>query len=103
MSRLDLTPEQLEIIENAAACNFSPSQIAVYLALNQKIFIEEYNRPDSIIRHHYDKGVLKSQFEINSKLGENARGGNITAAQIFDKAQAKTIFENHKMRILNEG
>lgn len=100
---LVLTEEQYAIIETAAASNFSPSQIAIYLGLNKRLFLEQYHLKDSFIREHYDKGILVSQFEINSQLGANARSGNITAAQVFDKAQSKVLFENHKMRILNEG
>ncbi len=96
------TPEQLETIENMAACNYTISQIATYLSIDKKLLQTEYQDESSVVRHHYDKGILVAQFEINNKLLENAKSGNITAAQIFEKNKDKLIFENHKMRILNE-
>ncbi|MEI6865797.1 hypothetical protein [Flavicella sp.] len=100
---LKLSQEEYESIENLAACNYSPTQVAVYLTAPIDEFLYQYKKPDSLVREHYDRGVLLAQFEVDNKLLENAKSGNITATQEFKKAQEKRTFENHKNRILNEG
>jgi len=93
----DLTQE--EIIEQLAACNYSPKQIAQYLELDAAAFISKYEDKESDVRHHYDKGRLVAEFEINQKLLENAKSGNITAAQIFEKNRDRVHVENLKQQI----
>lgn len=100
---LKLAQEEYETIENLAACNYAPSQMAIYLECDKAEFLRQYHKQGSLVRHHYDKGVLTASFEVNNKLLENAKTGNITAAQEITKAQAERLFENHKNRIFNEG
>lgn len=100
---LKLSQEEYETIEDLAACNYAPRECAVYLDCDVKEFLHQWRKPDSLVRFHYDKGILTAGFEIDNKLLENAKTGNITAAQEIKKAQEKTAFENHKMRIYNEG
>ena len=100
---LKLSQEEYETIENLAACNYSPKNCAVYLDCDVKEFLYQYNKPESLVRFHYDKGVLNASFEVDNKLLENAKSGNITAAQEIQKAQQLISSENHKMRIYNEG
>jgi len=99
---LKLSQEEYETIENLAACNYSPTQIAIYLSADKEELIRQCNKPDSLVKHHFDKGVLTAQFEVDNKILETAKSGNITAAQELKKLQDKRQFENHKMRILNE-
>jgi len=100
---LKLSQEEYETIENLAACNYSPKEIAIYLESDIKVFMREYHTAESLVQFHYNKGILTASFEIDNTLLENAKSGNITAAQEIKKAQDKRIFNNHKMRILNEG
>jgi hypothetical protein len=97
--KLRLSQEELETIEDLAASNYTPSQIAVYLSLDKKEFLELWNNPESTVRHHYEKGKLSADFEINQKLLDNARSGNITAAQIFEKNRDRVNVENLKQQI----
>lgn len=100
---LKLSQEEYETIENLAACNYTPSECAIYLDCDKKEFLKQYYKPESLVRFHYNKGILTASFEVNNKMLENAKSGNITAAQEITKAQEKRLFENHKMRIYNEG
>ncbi len=100
---LKLSQEQYETIEDLAACNYSPKQIAIYLDCDETEFLRQYHKPESLVCFHYNKGILTASFEVDNKLLENAKTGNITAAQEHKKAQDKRLFNNHKMRILNEG
>lgn len=81
-----LSDEEFQVIEDMAACNYSPKQIADYLSVDSPAKFCEYCLDGSSeISRRYQKGVLQSQFEINQKLLENAKKGNITAAQQFEK------------------
>ena len=85
-----------------AATNYTPKNIALYLDVNFLDFEKQYLNKASKVRHHFNKGILSAEFEIDNKLLENAKSGNITAAQESKKAAEKRKFENHKQRILNE-
>ena len=88
-----------EIIEQLAGCNYGPRDIAVYLGADVKEFLEQWNTPDSTIRKHYDRGRLLAQAQVNQKLLDNAKSGNITAAQIYEKNRQAIEVENLKQRI----
>lgn len=96
---MKLSQEELETIEDLAATNYGPDQIAMYLSLDKNEFRGEWQNTDSLVRHHYDKGILTADFEVNQKLLENAKSGNITAAQIFEKNRERTQMENLKRSI----
>lgn len=96
---MDLSQEDFEIIEDLSATNYGPDQIATYLSLDKLDFRKEWENPESKIRFHYDRGRLTADFEINQKLLENAKSGNITAAQIFEKNMERIAVENLKEQI----
>lgn len=89
----------LEQIENLSACSYTYEEMAIYLQLPKKLFIEESKLKDSEIWTAIQRGKLKSEFDILSKLQENAASGNITAAQQFDKMRKSKEVENLKARI----
>lgn len=99
---LELTEEQYETIEKLAGVNYGPKDIAMYLSLDLEKFLWACKNPDHKINYHYARGVLVAQFEVDNKLLDNAKSGNITATQEYKKASDKKKFENHKKRILNE-
>lgn len=90
---------QEETIEQLAAANYGVDQIALYLGIDKKEFRAEWENVESEIRHHYDRGQLVADFEINQKLLANAKSGNITAAQIFEKNRERVQVENLKEQI----
>lgn len=95
LNPLLLSDEQFLIIEDMAACNYSPNQIGVYLEVeNLSAFCEYCLDGASSIWEAYERGKLKSEFEINQKLLENARKGNITAAQQFEKNREKVDMQD---------
>lgn len=94
-----LSQEELEIIEDLAATNYGATQIATYLSLDKKEFLKTWNDHESRVRHHYEKGKLTADFEINQKLLVNAKAGNITAAQIYEKNRDRVNTENLKQQI----
>jgi len=88
-----------ETIERLSATNYSYAEMAVYLSIEKTEFIQQANTTDSKIWTAIQKGRLESEFEINDKLAQNAKSGNITAAQIFEKNRKAKEVENLKARI----
>lgn len=93
-----LSEEQFQTIEDLAACNYSPAQIATLLEVGEAVFAKMCFDPETEIYRRYQKGILQSSFEINQKLLENARKGNITAAQQFEKNREAVKIENLKQK-----
>lgn len=95
----DLLLSTEDIIEKLAGCNYGPSEIAMYLDMSVKTFLAAWHDPKSAIRHHYEKGKLQADFEINQNLLDNAKTGNITAAQQYFKQADERRVEDLKQRI----
>jgi hypothetical protein len=89
-----------DIIERLSGCNYGPKQIAKYLELDEKDFLKSWNDLQSKVRYHYDRGRLQADFLINDKLADNAKSGNITAAQIFFKNAEARRAEDIKKRVI---
>lgn len=102
MNYLDLTfsEEEYTAIHDLAGCNYSPEYIAINLEVDKKAFLRLWYDKDSEVRRTYERGKLKSVFNINNKQKELAEKGNITAAQIFLKEAEKNEVNNIRNRIL---
>lgn len=88
-----------ETVERLAAVNYSYDEMAIYVGMKKSAFRKEANKEDSAIWTAIQKGRLESEFEINDKLFQNARSGNITAAQIVQKIKDEKRVENLKSTI----
>lgn len=88
-----------ETIEKLAGCNYGPRDIAKYLDLPFKEFLAAWKDKESVIRYHYERGRLVADFEVNEKLLDNAKSGNITAAQIYFKSAEEKKVESLKEEI----
>ena len=97
---MNLYEEDYEKITQCAANNFTVREIAVILLQDPDDFQTEFNRPHSEIRKRYEVGRLESEFSITEAKRMNAEGGNITAAQEFEKHRKQKDFEAAKDRIL---
>lgn len=98
-----LSQEEFEQIEDLAACNYTPQQIAKYLDIAKADFMAAYHNPKHYVRIHYDKGQLTADAEINMKALETAKAGNQTAMQIYYKNRDAVKLENLKNLILFGG
>lgn len=94
------TDEELATIEMMAGTNYSPKQIALYLGVDSKKFMKLYNDKNSVVRVAYERGLLETTFDVQRKQVENARSGNITAAQIFLKESKEIEAKNILNRVL---
>lgn len=96
---MKLSQEEYEEIEDLAACNYSPEKIAMKLDVPKADFLKAWYNKESLVRFHYNKGQLVAEFEINQKQLNNAKTGNITAAQIYFKNSEEQKVENLKKQI----
>jgi hypothetical protein len=97
---LKLSDEELETISSLSALNYTREMIAMYLEIDLKQFNKAFHAELSAVKFHFDKGKLESRFLINDKLLENAKSGNITAAQEYNKFVSAQEVEAVKKRIL---
>ena len=95
-----LSEEELTIVHNLAACNYTPEKVALYLDLDKTEFMRVWYNPESEVRLYYNRGLLLAEFNINNKQRELAESGNITAAQIFLKESEKVKIENIRNQCL---
>lgn len=96
---MKLSQEELEEIEVMAACNYSPEKIALKLDVDKAEFMKAWFNKESLVRYHYERGQLVADFEINQKQLDNAKAGNITAAQVYFKESEAQKVENLKKHI----
>ena len=96
---LKFSEEELAQIEALSGAGYSPEKIAMYLDIDKKKFLKEWKNENTIVRYHYDRGLLLDSAAIAMKLAENAKGGNITAIQQLEKIQRAQRVENLKKQI----
>ena len=97
---LKFSEEELAQIEALSGAGYSPEKIAMYLDVDKKKFLKEWKNENTIVRYHYDRGLLLDSAAIAMKLAEHAKGGNITAIQQLDKIQRTQRVENLKKKYL---
>ena len=99
MTAIVITPVLLKEIETLSAINYSFKQMALYLNLPLKLFIEEAKTQDSEIWDAIQRGELQADFDIQKKILDNAVSGNITAVQVYEKSKSKKETANLLPRI----
>lgn len=90
----------LEELERLAGIGFTPEKIAMYFKINQDDFIREYLATDSILKFHFDRGILLCQAQEGLTAMASAAKGNITHAQRLDKIRSSIEFEEKKKEII---
>jgi hypothetical protein len=100
INTLRLSEEELEAIERMSSLNYTKRQMAMYLDKSYKEFLSAVEVLNSEVAYRISKGKLEADFKIQDKLLENAKSGNITAIQMFDKFRFDNEIENIKARIL---
>jgi hypothetical protein len=99
-SSMELSPEQNKQIEELSAINYSLQNIAMYLDVDYKQFLEAFNTPDSDIKYHYDRGKLMAQAEIDKANLKKAKDGSLTSIQQWKKDANQQKLENIKKKVL---
>lgn len=98
---MDFTTEQIESIEKLAGLNYTIKQIALYLDIDPTILYREYVDKNSVFRYRFDRGRLIAQADVDQKLLTNAKNGNLTAMQQFEKIRIARHFENMRDQMIN--
>ncbi len=96
-----LADEELEELENLAAIGYSAEKCAMILEQDVRLFLRDYRTPGTPVHYHYRLGSLRAQADVNLKLLENARAGNLTAVQQYQKVMEEQRIENIKQEIFN--
>lgn len=98
--RCRLSDEELEQLEDLAGAGYSAEQIAMYLDVQKKDFLQDFYDLESLIHYHYQRGMLKVDAAAGMKLAQNAADGNITAHQQLEKIRERQFIEREKKRII---
>ncbi len=99
-SDMKLSTEEYEAIEDYAALNYSPKQMAIMLAVEKKRFLESMANEESKIFYHFTRGKLLTTAAIGQKILEHAKSGNVTSIQTFNSMQETQNFDELKRKIL---
>jgi ABC-type uncharacterized transport system ATPase subunit len=97
---MTFTAEQIEEIESLAGINYTIKQMAMYFNIPVNELQREFENKESSFRFHYDRGQLMAQAQVDMKVLESAKGGNMTAQQQIEKIRAARQFENIRDQLL---
>lgn len=89
----------LEQIEELAACNYTPAQMAVFLDVDKKEFTTAFYNENHEVHRAVMRGKLSADIEINQKLLANAKAGNITAIQIYQNNRESKELKTYKEKL----
>jgi hypothetical protein len=92
--------DKIEELENIAAIGYTPDKIALYFGVDEDLFMQEFNNPESKIRYHYDRGILVNEADEAIATQRAANDGNATQAQRLDKKRFQVMFQQLKERII---
>lgn len=83
---IQLSTEQLEIIEDMASCLMSPAEIAITVSIEPKRFkhILEYDKQSSLYLA-FQKGRIKTKWEIHRMVVKLAQKGSPQAELLAEK------------------
>lgn len=92
--------DKIEELESIAAIGYTPDKIAMYFDVDKDIFLQEFNRENSRIRYHYERGILVNEANEAIATQNAANEGNATQAQRLDKKRFQVMFQQLKERII---
>jgi len=93
---MEFTPEQFETIEKLAGINYTIRQIAMYFDVSPQQLHNEYAYKESEFAYRFDRGRLIAAADVDMKLLQAAKDGNMTASAMFKKAEKASRINNLK-------
>ena len=99
--QVPLSEEEKQEVELFAGIGYTIQKIAILLEEDYQKLMIDYKNPHSHIYQAYQKGLLNSKAVVDAANLENAKKGNITAAQRMDKIWEEQKLENLKNEIFN--
>jgi hypothetical protein len=82
---MELTPEQLEKVEEYAGLLFSPAEIAIVLELDELLLLELIKDCKHSAFKKYQRGLLLTKAKINKSIVQHAEQGSNTAQDLAMK------------------
>lgn len=86
---MDYTDEFLNKIVSVGLLNYPLSKIINVLDIEDEIqFSTDFDNPDSPVSKAYQKGIDKSDYQIDSKLYELAKNGDVRSIELYNSHKA---------------
>lgn len=92
-----LTDEEYDMVQRLAEAGIFAAKIADILQKDKRLFMMDWKRKGTHVFNAYYSGLEKAKADVNAKTLDNAKGGNLTAAQRMDK-----IWEEQRLNDLKE-
>lgn len=96
-----LTQEEYDMCWDLASSGMDIVKIARVLEKDVRLFKRDWKRKGTPIYEAYYGGFLESKAAIDNVVKENAKNGNLTAIQQFDKRMEEQKLENLKEELFN--
>lgn len=96
---MKFTADQLKVIEDLAALNYTIKQVAIYFDVDPAELYKSFEEKDSLIAYHYNRGQLVAQAQIDMANLDSAKKGNITAIERYDKKAKSIKYQQAKDKI----
>lgn len=92
---MTFSDEQKETIERLASI-YEIRQIAMYMGISVQLLYNEYEDKESEFTYLFDRGKLIANVDVNMKLFEDAKAGNLTATSQYKKSERETKLNEMK-------
>lgn len=96
-----LASEEVEMVENLAASGMDVVKIARALDKDVRLFKRDWKRKGTPIYEAYYRGSLLARADVDKVILENAKSGNLTAIQQYEKRLEEQKLENLKEELFN--
>jgi hypothetical protein len=96
---MEITEDILRKIKTIGTLGYPVGKIINVLnipANEEDWFIREFRNKDSEIRRWYQKGVDQSDFEVDQKLFELSRSGDLKAIELYNQRKSKYLRDNRE-------
>jgi AcrR family transcriptional regulator len=85
MNSIELSDEELQMIESMGANGFTPAEIAEVLEINRPSFEHYFSDHDGQIYKRYRKGYLQAQLTLRERIMKDAKNGSSPAQTLMKK------------------
>lgn len=98
-----LSPEQIALVEELASVGKAAHVISDAVGATKRLFMRDFRTKNTPIFEAYNRGVILNQAQVQKTILENAKKGNLTAAQQMAKIWDEQKLEDMKNEIFNNG
>lgn len=98
---MTFSEEEKQTIEQLAGTLYTIPKIAMYFGIDPILFQAAYEEPDSVLRYHYDRGILIKEANRDIALTKAADNGSAYAVQQIEKRMKDRFLSDFKHKLLN--